>query len=239
MRLNRYLALCAVAARRKADELIAQGRVTVNGSLAPPGGLLVVPGRDLVEVDGRQVLPPLEYRYFAVNKPVGYLSAVSDRSRRPVVVALVPDALRPGLAPVGRLDLDSHGLLLLTDDGVLSHRLQHPRHHVEREYEVTVRGPVDQATLRRLRGGVVLEEGRTGPAQVEVIEAGQAQARLRVVIRQGWKRQLRRSLAAVGHPVIDLLRVRIGSLRLGGLAPGSYRALTEAELEELRHNAGL
>jgi 23S rRNA pseudouridine2605 synthase len=243
VRLNRYLAMCAVAPRRKADVLIASGRVTVNGIPAPPGGLLVVAGRDRVEVDGREVVPPAAHRYFAVNKPPGVLSAVSDPRGRPVVVSLVPDPeARAGLSPVGRLDLDSRGLVLLTDDGELSFRLQHPRHHVEREYEVEVRGRPGKEALEKVRAGVELEEGRTGSAEVEVIDGDEGdvgRTRLRVVIRQGWKRQLRRTFAAVGHKVVDLMRVRIGTLRLGNLAEGGCRALEPEEVAALRAAVGL
>lgn len=239
--------MAGVAARRKADELIAAGRVRVNGATPPPGGVLVVPGRDHVEVDGAVVTPAAKHRYAAVNKPAGYLSAVSDRSPRPLVTSLLPVGLReraPGrqpLHPVGRLDLRSRGLIILTDDGELSFRLQHPRHHVEKEYLVTVdRKPVAK-DLERLRRGVKLDEGTTAPAEVEVVpqaKRGRA-ATLRIVLRQGWKREIRRSLDVLGYRVIDLLRVRIGPLRLGDLPEGRGRELTAGEVAELRATVGL
>jgi 23S rRNA pseudouridine2605 synthase len=239
IRLNRYLALCGVAARRKADLLIAEGRVTVNGAVPPPGGVLVAPGRDEVRVDGGVVTRgERAMRYFAVNKPPGYLSAVSDRSRRPLVVGLVPDPV-PGLAPVGRLDLESRGLILLTDDGEMSFRLQHPRHHVEKEYEVTVSGAVTEAQLAKLRAGVKLEEGTTAPARYDVIEESAGSTRLRAVLRQGWKRQVRRSLASVRLRVTDLCRVRIGPLLLGDLPAGKSRPLLPGEVAALRAAVGL
>lgn len=235
MRLNRYLAMCGVAARRKADELIAAGRVTVNGERTPPGGMMVRPGEDRVEVDGAPVQPAATHAYFLVNKPAGYLSAVSDRTRRPLVTRLVPRGQRPaGLHPVGRLDLRSRGLIILTDDGELSFRLQHPRHHVEKEYLVEIAGALDDARLDRLRTGIKLDEGTTAPADVEVLDAGPERWRLRVVLRQGWKRQLRRSFSALGAVVIDLRRVRVGPLRLGDLEEGHFRPLTPEELGELR-----
>jgi pseudouridine synthase len=178
-----------------------------------------------------------DHRYYVANKPPGYLSAVSDRSHRPLVIELLGQNGR-GLHPVGRLDLDSRGLILLTDDGELSFRLQHPRHHVEKEYEVSVRGTPDEAALRRLREGVVLEEGMTGPAEVEILDAG-AVSRLRVVIRQGWKRQLRRALAEVGYPVLDLRRTRVGPVQLGRLKEGGYRALNDDEVAALQAATGL
>jgi 23S rRNA pseudouridine2605 synthase len=235
--------MAGVAARRKADDLIAAGRVTVNGARTPPGGLMVRPGRDVVAVDGSEVRPaPAEHHYLAVNKPAGYLSAVSDRSRRPLVTSLLRG--RPAterLHPVGRLDLDSRGLILLTDDGELSFRLQHPRHHVEKEYEAIIRGRPSAEALEKLRQGVVLEEGRTAPAQVKVVGGGPdaGTSRVRIVIRQGWKRQVRRSFLVVGHRVLDLRRVRIGPLRIGDLAEGAARELTTAEVGALRREVGL
>jgi 23S rRNA pseudouridine2605 synthase len=235
--------MAGVAARRKADELIAAGRVTVNGAKPPPGGRLVRPGEDIVAVDGAEVRPaPAEHHYLAVNKPAGYLSAVSDRTRRPLVTSLVKG--REGadrLHPVGRLDLDSRGLILLTDDGELSFRLQHPRHHVEKEYEVVVRGKPSQEVLDKLRSGVQLEEGRTAPSTVKLLGGGPdaGTSRLRVVLRQGWKRQVRRSLQVLGHRVVDLRRVRIGPLRLGDLVEGGARDLRQTEVDALRREVGL
>jgi 23S rRNA pseudouridine2605 synthase len=196
-----------------------------------------------VALDGAEVGPtPAGRSYVAVNKPAGYLSAVSDRSRRPLVTSLVRG--REGanrLRPVGRLDLNSRGLILLTDDGELSFRLQHPRHHVAKEYRVMVRGRPTPETLEKLRRGVVLEEGTTSPSEVAVLGRGPDAdtTRLRVVLSQGWKRQLRRSLRALGHPVIDLCRTRIGPLRLGQLAEGAARDLKPSEVESLRHEVQL
>ena len=235
--------MAGVAARRKADELIAAGRVTVNGHKPPPGGRLVRPGEDIVAVDGAEVRPaPAEHHYLAVNKPAGYLSAVSDRTRRPLVTSLVKG--REGaerLHPVGRLDLDSRGLILLTDDGELSFRLQHPRHHVEKEYEVVVRGKPTEEVLDKLRSGVQLEEGRTAPSTVKLLGGGPdaGTSRLRLVLRQGWKRQVRRSLQVLGHRVVDLRRVSIGPLRLGDLVEGGARELRPTEVDALRREVGL
>lgn len=235
--------MAGVAARRKADELIASGRVTVNGAKPPPGGQLVRPGEDIVAFDGAEIRPaPAQHHYLAVNKPAGYLSAVSDRSRRPLVTSLV--AGRPGaerVHPVGRLDLHSRGLILLTDDGELSFRLQHPRHHVDKEYEVVIRGKPSEEALEKLRRGVQLEEGRTAPSTVRLLGGGPdaGTVRLRIVLRQGWKRQIRRSLQVLGHRVVDLRRVRIGPLRLGDLAEGGARELRRAEVDDLRQEVGL
>ena len=167
---------------------------------------------------------------------------MSDRTRRPLVTSLVKG--REGaerLHPVGRLDLDSRGLILLTDDGELSFRLQHPRHHVEKEYEVVVRGKPTEEVLDKLRSGVQLEEGRTAPSTVKLLGGGPdaGTSRLRLVLRQGWKRQVRRSLQVLGHRVVDLRRVRIGPLRLGDLVEGGARELRQTEVEALRREVGL
>jgi pseudouridine synthase len=240
VRLNRYLAMCGVAARRKADELIAAGRVRVNGEVPPPGGVLVTPGQDRVEVDGVAADLAATHVYVMVNKPAGYLSAVSDRTRRPLVTQLVPRGTRQrGLHPVGRLDLRSRGLVILTDDGELSYRLQHPRHHVEKEYVVEIAGKIDPEALERLRTGIPLEEGITAPADVALLRQADERSVLRVVLRQGWKRQLRRSFSAMGRVVVDLRRVRIGTLPLGDLEEGHARPLSPDEVRRLQVAVGL
>lgn len=232
--------MCGVAARRKADELIAAGRVRVNGEVPPPGGVLVSPGQDRVEVDGVAVAPAATHVYVMVNKPAGYLSAVSDRTRRPLVTELVPRGTRRGgLHPVGRLDLRSRGLVILTDDGELSYRLQHPRHHVEKEYLIEIAGHIDEAALARLRTGIPLEEGITAPAEVEFLGETDDRSVMRVVLRQGWKRQLRRSFSALGKVVVDLRRVRVGTLPLGDLEEGQARTLSPDEVRRLQVAVGL
>ncbi|HEV3232867.1 MAG TPA: pseudouridine synthase [Candidatus Dormibacteraeota bacterium] len=237
VRLNRYLAMSGVAARRKADHLIATGRVRVNGVPPPPGGQMITPGVDRVEVDGRLVAPEGVRRYVAVNKPPGHLTAVSDRTHRPLVTALLPPEVARGLTPVGRLDLESRGLLILTDDGELSFRLQHPRHHVEKEYQVRLHRPMAPEAVERLRAGVELDEGRATPAAL--LPDGPQGTEYRIVLRQGWKRQIRRMFLAVGVRVVDLRRVRVGSLQLGELKEGGWRELTPAEVVDLRAEVGL
>jgi pseudouridine synthase len=232
--------MCGVAARRKADQLIAAGRVRVNGQVPPPGGVMVSPGRDRVEVDGDAVAPAVTHVYMMVNKPAGYLSAVSDRTRRPLVTELVPPGTRQGgLHPVGRLDLRSRGLVILTDDGELSYRLQHPRHHVEKEYVLEIAGTLGPEALERLRTGIPLEEGITAPSDVELLRQADGRSVVRVVLHQGWKRQLRRSFSALGRVVVDLRRVRIGTLPLGDLEEGHARPLSPDEVRRLQAAVGL
>jgi len=225
MRLNAFLARAGVASRRRADELIKAGRVTVNGH---PGQLqTVVSAHDRVEVDGEEVArQPL--RYVLLHKPAGVVTTARDPQGRPTVVELVPS--EPRVVPVGRLDVDTTGALLLTNDGRLAHRLAHPRYGVEKTYVAEVEGDPDEGALRRLRDGVELDDGRTAPARARRLGAG----RVELVLHEGRKHQVKRMLAAVGHPVTRLHRSEYAGLTLGGLEPGTYRELEPSEVDRLR-----
>jgi pseudouridine synthase len=233
MRLNSFLARAGVASRRRADELIREGRVRVNGE---PGELNTVVGaRDVVEVDGERVeRQPLAY--VLLNKPVGVVTTASDPQGRPTVVDLVDHEVR--VVPVGRLDADTSGALLLTNDGQLAHRLAHPRYGVPKAYDVDVEGSPSPAALDALRDGVELEDGKTAPAEVRIIRRGSRLSRLELTLHEGRKHQVKRMCEAVGHPVKSLHRRRYAGLRLVGLAPGQWRELTPAEVESLRRLAG-
>ena len=232
-RLQKYLASCGVASRRAAERLIEAGRVKVNGSVVSELGSRVDPGLDRVEVDGREVRPPTGMVYLAVNKPPGYISTVADTHGRRTVVELVPQLGR--LFPVGRLDADSEGLLLMTNDGELANRLMHPRYGCDKEYRALVDRPLDRAAIERLRQGVELEDGPTGPAEAELEKTlPSGQAWLRVTLREGRRRQVRRMLAAVGATVERLQRVRIGPLELRDLPRGASRPLSRSEIAALR-----
>jgi 23S rRNA pseudouridine2605 synthase len=221
------LAAAGYGSRRACEELIASGRVTVNGEVAVLGRR-VDPEVDRIEVDGNPAPTRPGLVHYLLNKPPGVVTTASDPHGRPTVVALVPAA--PRVFPVGRLDADSEGLLILTNDGDLAHRLTHPRHGVEKEYLVHVRGGALRAgDLRRLRDGVELDDGVTAPARV----SQPAPAVLRITIHEGRNRQVRRMCEAVGHPVARLVRVRIGAVRDPRLAPGAWRALTPAEVRGL------
>lgn len=236
-RLHKFLSRAGVASRRKSEELIAAGRVKVNGETVSLPGSKIDPERDRVEVDGRPVAPVKEHVYWLLNKPAGYVSTVRDPQGRPTVVDLVKPSSR--LYPVGRLDQDSEGLLLLTDDGELTQRLTHPRYEHEKEYHVLVTGRPAQSALQRLRAGVQLEDGLTSAADVIVLRSEADGTWLRFVIHEGRKRQLRRMCDAVGHPARRIIRVRMGPLSLGDLAAGQYRPLTAQEQTRLRQAAGL
>jgi len=224
MRLNAFLARAGLASRRGADELIKAGRVRVNGEPA----LLntAVGGRDVVEVDGRRVrAQPLAY--VLLHKPAGVVTTARDPQRRPTVVQLVGHASR--IVPVGRLDADTTGALLLTNDGELAHRLAHPRYGVEKTYVADVEGDPDEAALRRLREGVELEDGRTAAAKARRLGRG----RVELVLHEGRTHQVKRMLEAVGHPVRRLHRPAYAGLTLDGLPPGESRELTRAEVARL------
>ena len=228
MRLNAFLARAGVASRRRADELIKAGRVTVNGE---PGQLNTVVGaRDRVEVDGRQV-ERQRLRYVLLHKPAGVLTTASDPQGRPTVVELVPG--EPRVVPVGRLDADTTGALLLTNDGELAHRLAHPRYGVEKTYVAEVEGDPDEAALQRLRDGLELDDGLTAPARARRLGRG----RVELVLHEGRKHQVKRMLAAVGHPVERLHRSAYAGLTLEGLEPGACRELEPSEVAELSEAA--
>jgi 23S rRNA pseudouridine2605 synthase len=225
-RLQKVLARLGFGSRRVCEDLIADGRVTVNGR---PAGLgeRVDPEVDRVEVDGAPVGIRPGLVYLLLNKPAGVVTTADDPQGRPTVVGLVP--AEPRVFPVGRLDLETEGLLLLTNDGELAHRLTHPSFGVEKEYLAQVEGRPSRAALRRLREGVELEDGPTAPARVSSVEPDV----LRIVVHEGRNRQVRRMCEAVGHPVRRLVRVRIGPLADRSLAPGAWRALAPEEVRAL------
>jgi len=228
VRLNAYLARTGVASRRKADELIKAGRVTVNGE---PGRLnTFVESRDVVAVDGRRV-EKQRTAYRLLHKPNGTVTTASDPQGRPTVVELVPS--EPRVVPVGRLDADTTGVLLLTNDGDLAHRLAHPRYGVEKTYVVDVEGEPDDGALRGLETGVELDDGLTAPARVRRL----GESRLELTIHEGRNRQVRRMLEAVGHPVRRLHRSEYAGLTVEGLEPGAWRELEPSEVERLRRRS--
>jgi 23S rRNA pseudouridine2605 synthase len=230
MRLNAYLARAGIASRRGADELIKAGRVTVNGA---PGELNTFVERgDDVRVDGR-VVSAQRLRHVLLNKPRGTIATARDPQGRPTVVDLVGGEIR--VVPVGRLDRDTTGVLVLTNDGALAHRLAHPRYRVEKTYVADVEGEPGEEAVRTLAQGVELEDGRTAPAGVRLL----GPSRIELVLHEGRNRQVRRMLEAVGHPVAKLRRSRYAGLGPGRLRPGQWRELTRDEVARLRRLVGL
>lgn len=237
MRLNKFLSAAGVASRRAADSLIAQGRVVVNGRVAGLG-TQVEPGRDHIKVDGRRIQAAARPVYLLLNKPRGVMSTRSDPARRRTVIDLAAAHGVGGyLYPVGRLDFDSEGLLILTNDGTFAERVAHPRHELERTYEARVEGVPDDHDLDRLRKGILIDRHRTRPADVRlarVLETRRGpQAVLVLTLREGRNRQVRRMCDAIAHPVDHLRRVRIGPIADRSLQPGALRELTRAEVRLL------
>jgi 23S rRNA pseudouridine2605 synthase len=229
-RLQKVLARAGVASRRASEELISAGRVSVNGHTARLGQR-VDSEQDQVSVDGVPIAIRAGLVYYLLNKPRGVVSTASDPQGRPTVTGLVP--AEPRVYPVGRLDAESEGLLLLTNDGELTHRLTHPSFGVEKEYLVSVTGRPSGGAIRALRNGVQLDDGMTAPARVSQVEPSM----LRITIHEGRKRQVRRMCEAVGHPVDRLVRTRIGPLRDRSLSPGKWRRLTAPEVRKLEREA--
>ena len=235
MRVHRALAQAGVASRRAAEKMVAEGRVTVNGAVAAVGQ--VVRDADVIAVDGRRVqAEPI--RTYMLNKPMGVVSTASDPEGRPTVLDGLPDDVR--LYPIGRLDIDTTGLLLITNDGDLAHRLMHPRSKVPKTYEALVDGRVSSTAVRALRNGIELDDGPTQPARVEVLDRqAPGGTWLRIEITEGRNRQVRRMCEALGHRVRRLVRTRYGGLGLGRLQRGEHRLLTSAELARLATQAGM
>jgi 23S rRNA pseudouridine2605 synthase len=242
MRLNRFLARCGIASRRRSDELIQNGVISINGEIVDEPGRVVDVNTDRVEYQGLPVILPDQYEYLLLNKPAGYLVTRSDPGKRPTVYDLL-QGLHPGTVPVGRLDMDTTGLLLLTDDGELGYRLLHPRFVVDKRYVAVVSGDPTEDKIDRLRRGIDLGDGPTAPAEVKIEDRWndgyKKRARLSLCIHEGRKRQIRRMLFAIGHPVRELARVEFAGLHGDGLAEGQYRSLKTEEVKDLKARVGL
>jgi 23S rRNA pseudouridine2605 synthase len=231
-RLQKILSRAGVASRRASEQLMLDGRVTVNGAAVRELGSKADPSTDDIRVDGRRIKIAEQHRYILLNKPRGYVSTRSDPQRRPTVIDLL-DRVREYVYPVGRLDFDSEGLLLLTNDGDLAARLTHPRHGIARVYEVRVAGVPDAHDFKRLARGVPIEGRRTRAAEVTPLGPGH----FTIAIHEGRNRQIRKMCDAIGHPVDQLKRIAIGPLRDARLAPGRWRDLTTGEVDRLRRAA--
>jgi pseudouridine synthase len=241
-RLQKLLSIAGVASRRAAEDLITQGRVEVNGEVVRTLGTKADPVSDVVRVDGRRLRFDIHPRYILLNKPKGVVTTRHDPERRRTVIDLLA-GVREYVYPVGRLDFDSEGLLLLTSDGDLAARLTHPRHAVERVYEAIVAGSPAEEDLDRLRRGVFLDGARTAPAEVRrarTVDKGSRRAardtltKLVITLREGRNRQVRRMCASIGHPVRKLTRIRLGPIKLGELGLGQWRDLTPSEVAKLK-----
>ncbi len=233
VRLHKVIADSGLTSRRQAEGLMAQGRVTVNGAVVVELGTKVDPAKDHIKVDGRHLKAAPPYVYVMLNKPKGFVSTMSDPEGRATIADLL-DGVKLRVFPVGRLDFDTEGLVLLTNHGELAQALLHPRHHVPKTYLVKVKGVLSQEEIRQLERGIKLEDGLTGSAIVKKVRKAEANSWIELTIHEGRKHQVKRMCEAVGHPVLRLVRVRMGPLSLTNLPLGQYRYLTDREANALR-----
>ncbi len=236
-RLQKFIARCGVASRRKAEELIRSGRVKVNNRVVTEMGLKIDPRYDKIKVDGKRILPEKPV-VVMLHKPREYVSTVSDPEERQTVLDLLPETAER-LYPVGRLDYHSEGLILLTNDGTLTQKVLHPKHNIPRIYDVKVKGHVTETTLEAIRAGVQLDDGKTRPCLVEYKEHLPKNTWLTIEVYEGRNRLVRRLFEHFGYEVLRLIRVQFGPLKLKGLAPGKYRYLNQIQIEKLRKVAGV
>ena len=237
-RLQKYLASAGVASRRASEALIQEGRVSVNGKVVRELGTKVTPGVDKVLVDGKPVQQEEKMVYLLMNKPAGYVTTVKDTHDRQTVMDLIAD-VPYRVFPVGRLDFETEGLLLLTNDGEFAYRMTHPKFKMVKTYVATVQGNLTEERLRTLRNGVQLEDGMTAPAEVKIVRRENHRTIVEISIHEGRNRQVRRMFKAVKNPVLELKRISIGPLQLKGVHPGAYRYLNSGELKAVGQRLGL
>lgn len=235
VRLQKYIAMCGVASRRKAEELIAKGKIKVNGKIVSEAGTKVEIGADMVELGGEVIKAVSKKYYIMLNKPIGYVSTASDQFERPTVVDLVSEDIQTRIFPVGRLDYETEGLLLLTNDGDFTYRVTHPKFRVEKTYIAILKGGITIRALNMLRRGVDIGDFVTSPAEVEIMEAEAGKTMLKIVIHEGKNRQVRRMLETVGARLEYLQRIKIGKVELGNLPLGRWRYLTSHEINYLKN----
>jgi 23S rRNA pseudouridine2605 synthase len=230
-RLQKILAQAGICSRRKAEEYIHAGRVAVNGVTVTKPGMKVDPAAASVTVDGRKIRHEKKL-YILLNKPVGYVTTLEDPQGRPIVTDLLTE-IKSRVFPVGRLDLNSEGALLLTNDGAMSNKILHPRFEVKKTYEATVRGAPARTALQRLERGITIDGRRTWPAKLKILRRKKGTTTVEVIIHEGKKRQVRKMFQAIGHPVLRLKRTAYGGLRLGSLGRGKYRFLSQTDIQKI------
>lgn len=231
-RLQKLISQAGITSRRAAEELILAGRVTVNGVVVTELGSKADPAVDNITVDGKPVKPVSNHLYILLNKPVGFMTTLDDPGGRQLVTDLLQD-IKERVYPVGRLDYNTEGLLLLTNDGEWANKLMHPRHEIDKEYHVRIRGKAHKSQLDQLIAGVMIDDKKTAPATVQLIKDGEQNDWISITIHEGRNRQIRRMCEAVSLSVVRLKRVRYGNLEIGALKPGQYRLLTNAEVQDL------
>ncbi len=238
LRINRYLSLCGIASRRKCESILLNGDVSVNDEVCINLSTTVHPGRDRVHYKGKLIHPPTELSYYILHKPKGYLSSAEDPHHRKTIYLLIKD-IPERVFHVGRLDKDSEGLLFLTNDGKLAHRLLHPKYQVPKEYYVEVNGFLSDGAIEKLISGVELEEGKTNPSKIDLINRSGKESQFNIVLHQGWKRQIRRMVESTGLEVTYLRRDTFGPLGLTGLSLGEWRKLSITDINRLKREVNL
>lgn len=231
IRLQKYLAQCGVCSRRKAEEYIQQGHVTVDGVITSQMGVTVTPGISKVTFKGKELTTKESPVYYLLNKPKGYVTTLKDPQGRPIVTSLIDSSTR--LFPVGRLDLDTEGALILTNDGALAQKIQHPSHTTDKTYEALVRGNPSTGSIKQLEKGVLLEGKMTSPAKIIRLASKGRNTLIQITIHEGRKRQVKKMFAYIGHPVVALKRTAYGKLQLGKLAIGKYRLLSSSDINRI------
>ena len=235
MRINKYIASCGVASRRKAEEIILDRRVKVNGEIVSELSFNIDENKDIVEIDGKVISLSENHVYIVLNKPEGYITTVKDQFDRPSVLDLVTD-IKERVYPIGRLDYETSGLLILTNDGDLTYKLTHPKHEIDKTYVALVKGQPTYEELKNFRDGLEIEDYKTAPAKIRVVDVNEEKnySKCEIKIHEGRNRQVRKMCKAINHPVLRLRRIAMGEIRLKGLKVGEYRHLTKEEIEYLK-----
>lgn len=233
VRLQKYIAMSGKASRRAAEELITSGRVKVNDNIIKELGTKVEIGADIIKLDGKIIKPETKKYYIMLNKPTGYVSTVNDQFDRPTVIDLIDEEIKSRVFPVGRLDYDTEGLLLLTNDGDFTYKVTHPKFNMDKTYIAIIKGGIKVSSLNLLRRGITIEDYKTSPAEVEILDAEKGVTTIKITIHEGKNRQVRKMFDAVGCRVIELKRISIGTVELGTLPLGRWRYLTSHEISYL------
>ncbi len=235
IRLQKYMAQCGVASRRKCEQIILDGRIKVNGNTIDKLGYKINPELDEVCLDKKIIIPETDKIYILLNKPVGYISTVSDPKNRPTVLDFFKE-FKERLYPVGRLDYNTSGLLILTNDGEFTNNITHPRYHLKKTYQVKIKGLIDNVKIKRLRTGIDIGGYITAPAEVCIVKQNKSYTTLNITISEGKNRQVRRMFEAVGHTVVKLRRICIANIEIGNLKVGNWRYLTSLEISDLKEH---
>ena len=233
VRLQKYIAMSGKASRRAAEELITSGRVKVNDNIIKELGTKVEIGADIIKLDGKIIKPETKKYYIMLNKPTGYVSTVNDQFDRPTVIDLIDEEIKSRVFPVGRLDYDTEGLLLLTNDGDFTYKVTHPKFNMDKTYIAIIKGGIKVSSLNLLRRGITIEDYKTSPAEVEILDAEKGVTTIKITIHEGKNRQVRKMFEAVGCKVVELKRISIGTVELGTLPLGRWRYLTSHEISYL------